>query len=181
MQKHDDMPDLGTQPIQLTEINRTDLPQLQKWINDADIARMSSVYRPISDIAQEQWFTSIATDASSYIFGIRLMDDSLIGICQLTTVNTTARSAELRIRIGEKEHWGKGYGYQATMKLLDFAFNTLNLHRVWLTVFSFNKQAIRLYQKAGFTEEGVMRQAFYGNGEYHDILLMSMLKNEYRA
>ena len=75
--------------------------------------------------------------------------------------------------------WGKGIGKAALSLILEYAFSELNLHRVFLNVFSFNKRAIKLYEKMGFMHEGVLRQAFYRAGDWHDIVIMSILKNEY--
>jgi RimJ/RimL family protein N-acetyltransferase len=63
--------------------------------------------------------------------------------------------------------------------LLAYAFLELNLHRVSLRVFSLNEKAIHIYHKLGFVEEGVMRQSLYRNGQWHDIILMGLLKEEY--
>ncbi|WP_313584252.1 GNAT family N-acetyltransferase [Lacrimispora sp.] len=58
--------------------------------------------------------------------------------------------------------------------MLEYAFSELNLHRVFLNVFSFNKRAIKLYEKMGFMHEGVLRQVFYRGGDWHDIVIMSI-------
>lgn len=75
--------------------------------------------------------------------------------------------------------WGKGIGTDTMSLILEFAFNELNLHRVYLQVFSFNERAIKLYEKIGFIHEGKFRQALYRTGKWHDIVIMSILKNEY--
>ncbi len=63
--------------------------------------------------------------------------------------------------------------------LLQHGFDTLNLNRVYLRVYANNLRAIRCYEKTGFVLEGRMRQAQYQNGEYLDILLMSVLRSEW--
>ncbi|MNP53465.1 Spermidine N(1)-acetyltransferase [compost metagenome] len=64
--------------------------------------------------------------------------------------------------------------------MLWHAFEKLNLHRVELGVFAFNKRAIHVYEKLGFNREGVQRDLLFLNQEYHDSILMSMLEHEYR-
>lgn len=76
--------------------------------------------------------------------------------------------------------WGKGIGKAAMALILEYAFHELNLHRVFLQVFSFNERAIRLYEKMGFVNEGRQRHALYRGGDWHDIIMMSMLKHEYK-
>lgn len=95
-------------------------------------------------------------------------------------IDNKNRSAECIIDIGEKNMWGKGIGSSAMSLILEFAFGELNLHRVCLQVFSFNERAIKLYEKMGFSHEGRLRHALYRSGNWHDIVLMSILKSEYK-
>ena len=68
---------------------------------------------------------------------------------------------------------------EAVRLLLDFAFRDLNLHRVYLHVFDTNAAAIRIYEKVGFVREGVLRQAAHIDGRYVDVMVMSILREEY--
>lgn len=63
--------------------------------------------------------------------------------------------------------------------LVKYGFETLNMHRIWLRVFEENKGAIHSYEKVGFVHEGMMRDLDYKNGKYHNILIMSVLRQEY--
>lgn len=83
------------------------------------------------------------------------------------------------IVIGEKEYWNRGYGSDALRTLLRFAFEELNLHRVFLHVFDFNERAIRCYEKVGFRHEGRLRQARFTEGRYVDELVMAVLREEW--
>ena len=83
--------------------------------------------------------------------------------------------------IGDKQYWNRGYGSDAMRVLLRLAFDKLNLHRIWLHVYDYNPRAIASYEKCGFKREGVLReQRFYG-GKHHDIVVMGILEDEYRA
>ena len=74
-----------------------------------------------------------------------------------------------------------GYGTKVMRLLLTHGFDSLNLNRISLLVFETNPRAIRTYEKAGFTHEGILRQAVYQNGEYHDIYVMSVLRSEWKG
>ena len=63
--------------------------------------------------------------------------------------------------------------------LIKHGFETLNLHRVWLQVYSKNPRGIRSYEKAGLTREGLFRQAHYQHGKYYDVHIMSILRDEW--
>ena len=88
-------------------------------------------------------------------------DGRIIGESVLNEIDTTARSANLRICLFHPDTFGKGIGSWAIEKTLGFAFDELHLHRVALDVFSFNSRAERAYRKAGFQREGVLRDALW--------------------
>jgi RimJ/RimL family protein N-acetyltransferase len=84
------------------------------------------------------------------------------------------------IHIGEKAYWNQGFGTKAILLLMKHGFKNLNLHRLWLRVFETNQRAIRSYEKAGFTLEGKYREAKYLEGEYVDVMIMSVLCTEWQ-
>jgi RimJ/RimL family protein N-acetyltransferase len=65
--------------------------------------------------------------------------------------------------------------------LLRHGFETLNLNRIFLRVYSHNPRAIHVYQKVGFVEEGILRQAHFHNGDYKDVHIMSVLRSEWQG
>jgi RimJ/RimL family protein N-acetyltransferase len=95
-------------------------------------------------------------------------------------IDWVSRLVELRIRIGDKNAWGGGLGSEATRLLLSYAFDGLNLERVWLRVFATNERAIKMYEKVGFQHEGRLRRASFINGQMLDVDLMGLLKTEYK-
>jgi RimJ/RimL family protein N-acetyltransferase len=90
------------------------------------------------------------------------------------------RTTDLSIIIGERDAWGKGYGTEAINLLLDYAFGYLSFHRVAVGVVGFKEKALRFYEKVGFRREGIQRDGYYYGHKYHDFVMMSILKNEYR-
>jgi RimJ/RimL family protein N-acetyltransferase len=105
----------------------------------------------------------------------------LIGTCALSQLDSDNGSALYHITIGEKDAWGQGYGTEATRLMLDHAFGTLNLHRIGLSVFSFNERAIRSYLSCGFVLEGRAREAIWRDGSWWDEVSMSVLKGDWEA
>ena len=103
----------------------------------------------------------------------------MIGNCSFMDVDHTARSAEVGLFIGDKSCWNQGYGTEVMRLLLRTGFGTLNLNRIFLRVDEDNKGGIRAYEKAGFVHEGLLRQAIYREQQYHDMLIMSVLRAEW--
>jgi RimJ/RimL family protein N-acetyltransferase len=113
-------------------------------------------------------------------FTIRSLEDNrVIGCVDLSGIEWTAGNAWVGIGIGERENWGKGFGSDAMNMVLRFAFETLNLKRVSLTVFDYNERAIHSYEKVGFKLEGRMRQWMQRAGQRYDLVFMGVLRNEW--
>jgi RimJ/RimL family protein N-acetyltransferase len=106
-------------------------------------------------------------------------DGKYIGHCSLHSFDNTAHVCELSIEIGDKAYWGQGYGRDAIRLLLTYAFEHLNMNRVWLTTHSENERAIRCYRACGFVEEGRMRQHIYVRGHYVDRVIMGILRADF--
>ncbi len=103
----------------------------------------------------------------------------MIGNIGFFNLDYKNRCAELGIMIGDKSCWNQGYGTEAVRLLVQHGFRTLNLNRIYLRVLENNPRAIRAYEKAGFTHEGRQRQAEFMDGQFVDLLVMSILKSEF--
>ena len=108
-------------------------------------------------------------------------DQTPIGDISYRNWSKRNRSAEFGIEIGELEERGKGYGYDALNHFIKFMFNFLNLNRIELTTLADNKKAKNLYEKLGFIEIGIMREASFDSrsGTYSDVLYMDLLKKDW--
>jgi len=151
------------------------------WINDPEVARFLDVRYPISMVTERQLYEEryIRPQPDAVYFAIETKDGVHIGTVSLRRIDREDGTAEMGIVIGEKDSWDKGYGTNAVATLLDFAFNQMNLHRVWLTIWEFNKRAIACFKKCGFKEEGVLRQHHYGDGRYWDAIMMGVLREDF--
>ncbi len=86
-----------------------------------------------------------------------------------------------RMQILKRVETGEISAEEAVRLLLDFAFNSRNMHRIWLRVAEYNRRAIRLYKRSGFVEEGRSRHDHYHKGKWQDALRMSILSSEWRS
>jgi RimJ/RimL family protein N-acetyltransferase len=81
--------------------------------------------------------------------------------------------------IGNPDYWGGGYGTDALLLLVDYAFDWLDLRRLWLVTMAPNARVIRQMEKVGFTLECQIRQGTLVDGVYHDVLLYGLLREEW--
>jgi UDP-4-amino-4,6-dideoxy-N-acetyl-beta-L-altrosamine N-acetyltransferase len=161
--------------VSLSSIRPEDSRTLFRWINDPETVRFNAAYRPVHWAGHEEWCRSLGASPDKQVFAIRL-EDRLIGVVQFIDIDPIHRSAELTIRIGEDGDRGCGYGTEALRLATEFAWRDLNLHRVWVRVFANNARAIAAYRKAGFVEEGTLREAAHIDGRYVDIGVFGMLR-----
>lgn len=171
--------------IRLRAVEREDVKKFQEWVNDPEVTHGLTLYLPMSMTDEERWFErSMNRAPDEKPFAIEMLDGDewrLIGNCTFFDMDTIVHSAEIGIMIGDKSAWNRGLGTETISLLLRHGFETLNLNRIALRVYSDNPRARRTYEKAGFVHEGSMRQAVYKHGKYGDVELMSVLRSEWEA
>ena len=166
----------------LREIEDRDMPIVNKWRNDSRlISMLGAQYRYINQTVDRNWFDGYMKNRSSQVRCAIVADecDEIMGMVSLTSIDHLNQSAEFHIMIGDSANQGKGIGTFAVKEMLKHAFNNLNLQRVELTVLDSNIRAQHLYEKCGFVKEGTLRKYAYKNGEFVDMHMYSILKNEY--
>ena len=168
--------------VRIRALKKTDIDEIMKWINDPEVMENLLMRYPVSRYQEEKWIEKALDDSNprNKVFALETKDGVYLGGIGLNATNWENRNAEVGIVIGKKEHWNKGYGTDAMMSILDFAFNQMNLHRVYLRVFEYNLRGIKSYEKCGFKKEGIIRDDRYVNGEYHDTIIMGILKGEFK-
>ena len=170
--------------VKLTACTPHDIPVMLRWYQDDNLLRLLDALpaRPRSENGLAEWISNPQKATDSFLFGLRLCaDDTLIGCIELDGILWTHQTSWLAIAIGDAVHRDKGYGREAMELALRFAFYELNLYRVQLTVFGYNHRAIALYEKIGFTREGVYRECLHRDGQRHDMILYGILRPEWEA
>ncbi|ASS74236.1 hypothetical protein CIG75_04050 [Tumebacillus algifaecis] len=107
--------------------------------------------------------------------------DEAVGEISLNSMDSNNRSGGVRLAIFHPENYSKGYGSEALTLILDYGFGIRNLHRIELHAYSYNERAIHTYEKVGFRREGVMRDAWYFDHQWVDVIVMSILEDEFRT
>lgn len=168
--------------VNLRAQEMSDLDRNCRWMNDGEVTRHLNMRYPISMAAEEVWMRERTSGMSGFQnvwYAIETKDGLHIGGINFHSVDPEDRKARLGVAIGDKEHWSRGYGTDAMLTFLRFAFDEMNLHRVDLTVNADNERARACYRKCGFVDEARMRQAVYGGGVYVDQFVMGILRDEF--
>lgn len=167
--------------VALRPVRPTDIPLLARWVNDEAVTYfMFTGQRPLTEAQIAEEVQRAGGSSANAVFTVveRAMGRA-IGTAGLYDIHPTALKAEFRILLGDKSCWNKGYGTEVTELLTFYGFDRLNLNKVWLGVIADSHAAHRAYVKAGFREEGRLRQELYRNSRYYDAVRMSVLRSEY--
>lgn len=179
------MPHLIGERITLREYRMEDIPAIRKWVNDEDITgTLSDIFTFPQTYENSEAFVRSMVEGKSDMKGFIIAEkDTLdyIGQVDLFRFDWRHRCATIGIVIGRKDMLGQGYGREALRLIQKFAFETLNLHRLELQVMSYNERGYRCYASCGFKEEGRQRERIFAKGQYHDMIQMSILADEFAA
>ena len=134
--------------------------------------------RPLSSRDLEEYIES-TNNSSNLLLGIfENNTDTHVGNIHLSQIKFCHNNCAFGI-VMHRDFTGKGYASEATRLLAGHAFDIMNMHRIQINVVDKNYRAIKLYERIGAVKEGVLREAFYFNGSYHDLIVYSLLKQEY--
>lgn len=152
-----------------------------EWFNKLEVTQYLSTFQSIMTPEKEEEFYERVTDSDTdRVFSIYELDsDRPIGVCGLHQVDYSNRSGTLGIVIGEKDCWDRGYGSETITLLLDYGFVVLSLHSINLTVREKNGRAKRTYEKVGFVSSGRLRDHWLRSGDFYDIEMMDILRDEF--
>ncbi|MBU0558943.1 MAG: GNAT family N-acetyltransferase [Bacteroidetes bacterium] len=145
--------------------------------DDKDLQNLFESYEQLKYMSERRLHKNLSEE--EVIFRIELSDE-LVGETRIKDIKWFNRKAELSIMI-LPEFQNKGFAGEAIERIIDYAFHTMNLHRLEAEVIKANKPSSRLVEKFGFKLEGTLREAKYVNGNYDDILVYGLLKPEWTA
>ena len=167
----------------LTELDRANAETIRTWLNDPEVHRHLLVgHVPITREEEQRYYDSQGPASGMYNFEIHVAADGrYIGNVGLKDVSLIHRHGEIGIVIGDKGSWGKGYGGDAIVTCLRFAFLTLGLHSVLIKTEEGHERARELYRRLGFVQTGVERERVYHEGRFTGHVVFDMLEDEYRA
>jgi perosamine synthetase len=167
--------------LNLREIDSTDLSKMLIWRNNEENRKWFFTQDEITNAQQEEWYNLYLEDKTDFMYIIETKEGVPIGTIGIKNIDKRNKQAEIgRLIIGEKDYLRKGFATEATKILVNYCFEKLNLNRIYLEVFKHNIKAINMYKQVGFRKEGSLREAIFAGGTWHDIDLMSILKNEFK-
>lgn len=157
-----------------------DALRVTRWMNDPETTRHLLTRFPQSLAAEREWITKQPSrHPNDIVFAIETLDGVHIGSMGLHRIDWINRLATTGAVIGEAEYRGKGYGTDAKMLLLEYAFNALQLHKIMSHVIDTNLCSQRYSEKCGYKVEGMLKQHHFLDGAYHDEVIMAVFREDW--
>jgi len=171
--------------IMLREYRQEDFQEIRRWVNDRATTEFLSpiFWFPQTEADTTDFLSRVmrAAPNAAYFVIADVKDESYIGQMDIFEINWKIRKGILGTVIGSEQARGKGYGTEALQLLQDYAFGVLGLERLELDVCAGNTRAVRCYEKAGMRLEGTRRHATMVNGEYTDLHMMAIIREDWEA
>jgi UDP-4-amino-4,6-dideoxy-N-acetyl-beta-L-altrosamine N-acetyltransferase len=165
--------------ISLRDLEDDDVDLLFTWRNEPEVDRWMYSVPPTLD-AHRAWFAAFVADPDRKGW-IILRDGGPCGSLTLEGLVSAQRRAKWGWYIGDAEARGRGAGRAAQALGLDEAFGAYGLQKVWSEIRAENETAVKAQTWAGFRREGYLRRHAYKHGQFRDVALMSILKEEWAA
>lgn len=179
METHTEEERLSGRSIYLRPMTEEDTDLIVEWRN-TEFVRTNFIYQEkFTRQGHLKWIETMVKTGKVIQFIICTNEDVPVGSVYLRDINHIHKKAEYGIFIGEKGAVSKGYGTQAAELMKVYAFRRLGLHKLTLRVLAENQRARRSYEKAGFCQEGYLKEEVrLKDGRYHDVVLMACFQEE---
>ena len=166
---------LNTKRLKLSRLDKNFLSQeYVNWLNDVDVNKYLENRGLYSIKKLEKYLNNV--ESKSILFWAIIRKDTMqhIGNIKIDPISELNKTGEYGVLIGDKFSWGKGYAFEASKKVIEYCFNELGLRKITLGVVKDNKGAILLYEKLGFTKEGLYKKHAYHDNQWCDIVRMAI-------
>ncbi len=166
--------------VTLRPVEEADLPLFQQWINDESNSYFLNVTQPMGWEAEKKWLERATSGDPNHItLAICLHDGTLIGNTGMQ-INLAKQSAITGTLIGSHKHKGNGYGTDAKMLMLDYAFNWRGLRKVTSQILAINGRSQRYAARCGYREMARIEQEHFRDGRWIDEVLYVVFAKEWR-
>jgi RimJ/RimL family protein N-acetyltransferase len=168
--------------VSLRALEKEDLEILKEWRNSKHVRKSTREYKLLNMINQKNWFESIhqLNPPREIMFGILNKRKKLIGVTGLTYIDWKNRNSEISIYFSTNNWQTKSEAKEVINLILEYGFEELNLHRLYVEIFSLMKDNIKLFSQLKFIKEGELREKIWRQNKWWDTIIFSKLSSEYK-
>jgi RimJ/RimL family protein N-acetyltransferase len=171
-------------PVTLRPLAESDVDHIMTWVNDPEIVGNLAAFagEPFTRDDELAWIRRTIASTADVVFSvIDAETDAYLGQIGIHQIHARSQVGRLGIVIASRDDMGKGHGSAAIRAVLDHAFGRLRLHKLWVMMFARNTRTRGICQRIGFVEEGVLREEYFHDGQWHDMVRLSLLQREWDA
>jgi len=163
------------------KVAKKDLGYIKNWRNSKGVWEFNSQYTLLNQLNQKLWYDEINSKTSHQImFTIfNFKNKTPIGICGFRYFDSKNKSADVSILLGTEKYRGRKLGTEALDLLVNFGFNSLNLHHISARIFSNNYRSIKVFENMNFKLDATLRDCIWRCGKWWNIYSYSLLSHEY--
>lgn len=175
-------PILKGEKVTLRPVTREDLPHFVRWFADPDVIRTLTRMFPPSLEEEEEWFKKQGSEPSRVMWSLEVEEGgtpALVGNAGIFGIDWIHRHGTTGLAIGNKEYWGRGIATEAMRLRTAYAFRVLNLHKLSSNHIEGNIGSRRAQEHSGYRQCGVRRQDLFRDGQWHNIVMMEVLRSEW--
>ncbi len=168
--------------VLLRAVEPSDIEKLYLWENDMQMWHQSNTKAPFSKYLMEQYVMNAQQDIYA-AKQLRLMIDTnkgeykTVGCIDLFDFDPANRRAGIGILIDENDR-GKGYGKESLELMIDYVFDTLNLHQLFCNILETNEVSLNIFKAVGFKEVGLKRDWTMVDGVWQNEYLLQLMKRD---
>ncbi|MBS3816844.1 MAG: GNAT family N-acetyltransferase [Candidatus Thermoplasmatota archaeon] len=169
---------LESEEVKLKTVEEEDIEWMRDNINDPEIRAYTTGRYPLNLEQERKFFEGHVSEGRDPIHLLITRDGDRKGVISFIDMNRDAGNAEIGLWICADEQ-GKSFGTEASRLMTDYGFRELRLHRIYARVFAHNPASGKIWEKLGYREEGVMREHDFIDGDYRNLRIYGILREEW--
>lgn len=167
--------------ISFKSLSTNDAQEIHNFASDKEVSRFIgwSLMNTLNETS-EHIETMVKRElAGTHLYASVVLKSTqeIIGTAMIFNFDHNAKRAEIGY-VFNRDYWGKGYGTECVELMSNFAFETLNLHKLHASVIDANVGSARILEKNGYVLEGQLKDHFFIEGKYYNDLLFGKIQTK---
>lgn len=162
-------------------IAENSLEKILIWRTDPEVSKYMYTDPQLTMDDQKRWYKEKVINGGDCKYWLVNVDNMNIGVVSLYNIDHVNKRCYWAYYIGESGFMGKGIGKLIELNIMKYVFDNMNINKLCCEVFTSNDKVIKIHEKYGSKVEGVLRKHIFKNGEFHDIVTMGVLNDEWKV
>lgn len=166
--------------IALRDLMSKDENMIREWRNLPEVAKYMLTDHEITPEEHKKWFQQILEDSSNRYWVVTYHTED-VGLLGIDRIDYQTSHCYWHFYIAKTKYRGRGIGSYCEYAVLNYVFGDLRLNKICGEVLSFNEVILNIHWSFGFKKEGILRRHVKKNGQFCDLVLIGMLREEWES